>query len=230
MTKLLNALPELPDLIMSLFSGKYLVFTIIGAVIFLAAALVSTKITQFIRKILIFGGIIAGVICYFKKFYTWVWLIAALLLIMAVIRLLHFLLVTIRQEAINRRIEKRALEKAARRRGSWKEKKGFSGKKKPDDSEPPVVYTMNAAEIDDVVNNETTERQGAKIPVDDARQMPVQNAFTQQAQDKRTADDGTLSRTVVIDAIQKLTDLRDLGVLTDTEFIEKRSWLYSHLG
>ena len=127
MRLLLGAVYDVPDLIRYIFTGKYALAAIAILIVYLIAVLLNNKVTRAIREFLVIAASVAAVTAYFKRRYSFVWLMLILLAVLFVIRLLSYLLVTIRIRRRNRRIERRALEKAAMRRGSWKDKRGYSG-------------------------------------------------------------------------------------------------------
>ena len=113
----------------------------------------------------------------------------------------------------------RALAKAAKRRGSWEEKKGYSGDTKPEDPDE-VPAEMTDDELDDVVENETQGHEGASI---DTSAKPAGNAAGPD-------EESYLSRTAAERALGELKDLKNLGILTEEEYGKKKSEIYSRLG
>ena len=270
MTRFLQAIYDVPDLIRQIFSGKYALLAVLLTIVYLIVLFLSSKVTRVIREFLVLAAVVTGVVGYFKKRFDLLWLMVILLALLAVVGLLRFLLVTIRQNRINRKIERRALEKAEMRRGSWKNKKGYSGPQRIDEGAQEPIPAMNEAEIADVVENETSEREGAAInldaPVPEAAasasasssaaapasaaessaastaesSAPAASSDTTAASassapapartSEPLAPDSPLSRTAVMEILQKLEDLKVLGVLTESEFNEKRSSLYDRMG
>ena len=223
MSALLHAFNDIPDLLRSLFTGKYAPVAVLVTIIYLVAVLLSGKAVQVIREILVVAIVAAGIIAYFKRQFPFVWLMLILLALLIIIRLLTYLLVTIRVNRKNRRIERRALEKAERRRGSWKEKRGYSGTHAPDMGEEahPV---MSGRELDDVVRNETSAREGAGIDLsyDTAPAGSPGTGLPHEAD--------VIPRAAAEDALRKLEDLRQLGLLTDEEVMDKKALLFSRMG
>ena len=221
MRLLLGAVYDVPDLIRYIFTGKYALAATAILIVYLIAVLLNNKVTRAIREFLVIAASVAAVTAYFKRRYSFVWLMLILLAVLFVIRLLSYLLVTIRIRRRNRRIERRALEKAAMRRGSWKDKRGYSGAERPD-PEPVVMPAMNRREIADVLDNETTEREGANIDLTQAETKAP-------AQEAPSAASDELSRPVVMDAVRKLSELKELGVLTEEEYNKKCAMLYARM-
>ena len=226
MQVLFHALTRVPDLLRDLYTGKYAPVTIAITVLYLIAIFVNNKVTRVIREILVLAIVAAGVGTYFKRRYPFFWLMVILLAILVLVRLLSYFLVTIRINRRNKKIEKKALEKARMRRGSWKERRGYSGAPREDNA-PARLPEMDRAEIRDVLDNETMEREGADI---DVGSVPATEGGGTPAKDPYDTSQGILSRTVVMDALQKLDDLRAIGILTDEEYNQKRALLYSRMG
>ena len=223
MRLLLHAIYDVPDLIRQIFAGKYALIAVLVIIVYLIVMFIDNKVTRPIRECLILAASVFAVIAYFKRRYSFVWLMLILLALLLVVRFLCYMLVTIRIRRRNRKIEKRALEKAAMRRGSWKEKRGYSGVRKEDD-EPVSMPAMNRDEIADVLENETSEREGANL---DLRVSPEVRAAGSRQND--AAESEEISRAVVQDAVRKLEDLRALGVLTDEELTQKKEMLYRRM-
>lgn len=224
MRLLLHAVYDVPDLIRSIFTGKYALAAMLITVVYIVAVLLNNKMTRFLREIIILAASVAGVIAYFKKRYAFLWLMLILLAVLLLVRFLCYMLVTIRIQRRNRRIERRALEKAAQRRGSWKNRRGYSGAPQIDE-EPVRMPAMDRREIADVLENETSEREGADIDLTAAAPDP-EAAPKPQPSDASASE---LSRPVVMDAIRKLEELKSLGILTEEEVAVKKSMLYGRM-
>lgn len=220
---LFQAFTGVPDLIREIFTGKYALIAVLILIIYLVAILLSNNVTRIMREIIVLAAVAAGLIAYFRRYFRFVWLMIILLAVLFVVRFLCFTLVTIRVSRRNRRIERRALEKAAMRRGAWKNRRGYSGAPEPDD-EPPVMGVMDSYEISDVLENETSDREGADL---DLTVVHAEEPAEREA--ASAAEGGELSRAAVMDALRKLEDLRQIGIISEEEMAEKRAILYSRM-
>lgn len=225
MSQLLRAVFDVPDLIKTIFTGKYALIAVLILIVYLVVMFVNNNVTRFIREGLILLAVVGAVVGYFKRKFAFLWLMLILVALILIVRFLCYLLVTIRISRRNRRIERKALEKAALRRGSWKEKRGYSGTR-PEDDEPVNPGVMDEREIADVVANETMEKEGASIDLS----FPGEENAAKPDAASSIGRGERLSRTVVLDAVRKLDDLHALGVLTDEETSRKKSELFSRMG
>ncbi|MDO4478653.1 MAG: hypothetical protein Q4B73_06425 [Lachnospiraceae bacterium] len=155
MNAVLDMLKALPAYLSGAFK-EHLIILIIGLVIFLVALIFTNALARFCRYVFVIGSIILGVYGFLTKKTQLVFTIIVFLILMIVIRVIMYTIRTIRQNRINRRIEERALAKAAARRGSWKNRQGYSGEAKPIESDY-VPGKMNAQEINDVIKNDMSD-------------------------------------------------------------------------
>ncbi|MDO4620287.1 MAG: SHOCT domain-containing protein [Lachnospiraceae bacterium] len=235
MTALLQAVYRVPDYLLWLFEGNYRLYAIGVAVVFLIVLLFSNKVITVIRDLFVMATVVFGVICYFKRIYPMFWICAGALVILAVFRLLLFIITSIVSSRRRRRIERTALEKAERRRGSWSEKRGYSGEKPADRDVTEKIRETEA----NIRKDSSSKASETKITAPKAAEAKAANAASSSADaavSEGTAssavDDGdiTLSREQAISAAHKLRDLKDLGILTEEEFDQIKARLYSRLG
>ena len=109
---LFQALYQVPDLIRTIFTGKFAVAAVAVTAAYLISLFLNNKPARVIREILVLAAVAAGVGAYFKRRYAFFWLMLILLAVLLLVRLLSYLLVTIRVNRRNRRIERKALEPA----------------------------------------------------------------------------------------------------------------------
>ena len=233
---ILQALYELPAFVKQQFTGTHLPWAAAALIVFLIVLLFTNRFTSVLREIFVFAAIITALVAYFKRRYVIIWLALIVLLTLGIFRLVRYIIVTTRQNRINRSIEARALEKARLRRGSWKNKMGYSGEARPID----LGYTpgeMSAEELADVVENETLDNQGATIltdvpsPEETASSVPENDIFPEERILQAGPDAGKQAeRERILQAVRMLKELRDMDILTEQEFTEKRAMLYARLG
>ncbi len=210
---LLAALENVPSFLGTLFTGDQKLYAVIALVVFIIALFVSNKFGKIMRYLYIIFCCVLGTVSYLRSQYTLMMTLVTSLVILAIVRLIIYLVVTVRQNRINAKIEAKALAKARKRRGSWKNKQGYSGDVRPiidpDAPQPvPISYAERVA-IDEAAARAREQAEGAVEEAEDA---------------------GYADRRQVMDAISKLKDLKDAGVLTEEEFNEKKQELYSRLG
>lgn len=232
---ILQAVYELPGFVRQQFTGPNMIWAITALAVFLVVLFFTNRFTSILREIFVFAAIITALVAYFKRRYVLIWLAVIVLLVLGIFRLIRYIIVTTRQNRINRSIEARALEKAERRRGSWKNKMGYSGETRPIDL-GYVPGEMTAEELADVVENETLENQGATILTDTPLPGDIPPAadsyiFPEEHSPQAGPDAGKQAeRERILQAVRMLKELRDLDVLTEQEFTEKRAMLYARLG
>lgn len=203
---LLDALKQLPQYIPALFTGSHKYFALAGLVVFILALFVSRKLGRVLRAVYVIFACASGAVAYYQKNFPYLVLMALSLLVLIIVRLIFYLTVTVRQNRINAKIEAKALAKARKRRGSWKNKQGYSGDAKP-------IY-----DPDEVTAGKNCPSSGSNRTEDEEEMV------------QRSEKTGYMNRRQVMEAVSKLKDLKDLGILTEEEFNEKKSELYSRLG
>ncbi|MCI1727690.1 MAG: hypothetical protein LKM35_08500 [Lachnospiraceae bacterium] len=170
-----------PDYIKWGFTHQTLIAVIVLAV-FIFVLFFSNKVAGILRTLFVIVCIAACAYGAIAKKFDIVWTAFLALVILAIVRLIAYIIHTIRQNRINARIEERALAKAAQRRGSWKNKQGYSGEAKPivDDYKPGK---MSDDEIKDVIENEKADlpRSGAAAAAAAAADQTASDASAEAA-------------------------------------------------
>ena len=151
-----NHLKDTPAFLKAAFSD-HTVIAVIALVIFVLAVVMTNKIATFCRYIVVIGAIIGVTVGFVFKKYPYFWTSVGILLVLICVRLLLYSIRTIRQNRIDRRIEERALAKAASRRGSWKNRQGYSGHARAIEDDY-VPGRMSRSEIKDVIDNELSDK------------------------------------------------------------------------
>ena len=141
---LIDGFHQLPEYFSRLVSGPYLIWFILALVVYLLVTFLNGPVMHILRLIVIIALLIGAVVSYvYYRNYPQVLVCIGAVLIMLLFRLFAYIIQTLRQDHVNRAIERRQLEKAAMRRGAHKHDFGVNADK------------MNEAEIKDVVDNET---------------------------------------------------------------------------
>lgn len=150
---------------------KYTILAVIAAAVFIFILFFSNKVASFLRKTFVCAVIVICIYAYFRD--NWNLMTAAIcsVLVLCIVRLIGYTITTIRTNRRNKRIEERALERAAKRRGSWKNKQGYSGARKLIEEPEYIPEEMNKEEISAVINNEGTitapETTVSNVPTED---------------------------------------------------------------
>lgn len=153
MTELINIFKTMPAYLISLFEN-HTVIMIIAAIFFLYVTFFSGKIASKVRSIFVLASLLMIVFSLISQSWPRIALICVGLLVLLACRIIGYIISEIRIVRRNRRLEERALEKAAKRRGSWQNKQGYSGARKPIIEPEYIPGKMDSDEIADVIENE----------------------------------------------------------------------------
>ncbi|MDO4803993.1 MAG: SHOCT domain-containing protein [Lachnospiraceae bacterium] len=160
MEKILDALAKMPAFLAELFT-EHPVIAVAGVMAFLLALMVPGRIGSLIRKIVVLANVMFAMAGGFmgrgQNGYQIICLSAISLITLFIVRLIVRIVAAIKQRRIDARIEERALAKAAKRRGSFKKRRGYSGEPRDtwdDDFVPPEESQI---EIRQVIENEISE-------------------------------------------------------------------------
>ncbi len=258
MSRVIEYIQKVPEYLSIEFTTHTLAAVIVLAV-FLYVLFFSNKAAEILRKIFIAACVIFAAAGGFNgpKNYGFQMICTAIiaLVILAIVRTVRNAIVTVRQNRINARIEERALAKAAKRRGSFKNKQGYSGEAKPivDDYVPGK---MSKDEINDVIENEVVgtspvsseneapapeetlpvQEEAPPVPeeapaAEDSAAVPPETPPEEESSsDGPAAEGAAISKDEVYDALAKLGDLKDKGILTEEEFAAKKAELLAKIG
>ena len=229
MQRIMNAVTQLPDYIRELLTGPYLVYLVLALFVFLVVLFFNGRVAHVLRQIFVIAMVATGIIAYFKRNYPLIWLCLAALVILLIYRLLVYLIITIRQTRINRRIEKRALEKAEMRRGARRRSFISDEHASASGSEGTADASANTDSDAGAGNKRPDEVSEAIHPFSDDLSTETEKTLPRSSAPESLAE-GSLSRAQVFDAMKMLSDLKDMGVLSEEEFIQKKSDLYARLG
>lgn len=175
MPNLMEILKILPSYALGLIQ-KYTFPAVIAAAVFIFILFFTNKVASFLRKVFVFAVVIICVYAYFRDNWNLMAAAVCCVLVLAVVRLIGYIITTIRTNRRNKRIEERALERAAKRRGSWKNKQGYSGARKLIEEPEYVPEEMNKEEIAAVINNEEYEPVTADLEnVSTAEETPAED-------------------------------------------------------
>lgn len=222
-SRIFAAFWDVPDYVRGQLLTKYLVPTVIVALIYLIILFFSTRVVNILRNIYIVVAVAIGVISYFRRNYAMIWLCVLSLVILGVVKLIRHIFVTVRQNRINARIEAKALAKARKRRGSWHNKQGYSGEAKP------IVDPDDLSDDESKEDSSSASAEADRLVLDESLHETLDNSDTDGASD--SSDSAIpMNRRQIMDAIMQLKELKDKGVLTEEEFNKKKTDLYEKMG
>ena len=139
----LTQLHEVPAYLEVLYE-KHLIFIIVTLVLYLFALIFWNKLARFVRWIYAFAAIGFIVYAFIKKNWALMIIVCASIIVMLLWRLIGNIIRAAKQRKKDRKIERRALEQAAKRRGSWEAKKAYSGTPRPVHKEDRTAKNSNA--------------------------------------------------------------------------------------
>ena len=160
MDRVLSTLLKMPGFIIEMFT-EHLIVSVAGVMIFLLALIVPGRIGSLIRKVVILANVLfamaGGFMGRLQNGYEIICLSAFSLIILLVVRMIVRISGAIKQRKIDARIEEKALAKAAKRRGAFKKRQGYSGESREIDDEDFVPPSEAHVEIRKVIENEINE-------------------------------------------------------------------------
>lgn len=182
MQALIDQLKIVPDYVKMLFT-EHLILAVIALVLFLFCMFFTNKVSGILRNIMIVAMFVIGAFGFVRNNWPQVLTLILALLVLIIIRTIRRIIVTIRLNRRNARIEERALAKAAKRRGSWKNKQGYSGERKPIVDPEYKPEKMEKEEIQEVIEFEKADLKQAKAeapteeltPAAVAKETPASN-------------------------------------------------------
>ena len=160
MDRVLSTLVQMPGFIIEMFT-EHLIVSVAGVMVFILALIVPGRIGSLIRKVVILANVLfamaGGFMGRLQNGYEIICLSAVSLIILLVVRMIVRISGAIKKRKIDARIEEKALAKAAKRRGSFKQRQGYSGESREIDDEDFVPPSEAHVEIRKVIENEINE-------------------------------------------------------------------------
>lgn len=218
---ILRAITDVPAYVNELLHGSHAAAAVIAGIVFLIVLLITNKFTRVLRELFVVAAIVLGVIAYFRRNYPLLWVCVFVIVILGVFRFIRYLLVTVRTNRRNRKIEEQALEKARKRRGSFRSNSTDASRNRLKDNEG---YDLEFSTEEST--KEGFSRSESRIS---SEGLSSENEFTDGASPQPDIA-SPISRKEILDAIDMLHRLRDIGVLTEEECNTKAAKLYELLG
>ena len=190
MDRVLSTLLKMPGFIIEMFT-EHLIVSVAGVMIFLLALIVPGRIGSLIRKVVILANVLfamaGGFMGRLQNGYEIICLSAFSLIILFIVRMIVRISGAIKQRKIDARIEEKALAKAAKRRGAFKKRQGYSGESREIDDEDFVPPSEAHVEIRKVIENEINEgkaREEATIAAYESGQSNAAEAHQDMFEDE----------------------------------------------
>lgn len=204
MQEILELVKSMPDYVRYLFT-EHTVISIIAAIVFVFVLFFSNKVAKFFRTLFVIAILALVGTAYVTKRWPLMCISFLVLLVLFVFRLIGYIINTIRTNSRNKRIEERALERAAKRRGSWKNKQGYSGERKPIVEPEYVPDKMDKKEIDELIRH---EKSAAPIKTTFAEETKTETTKTTAAQEtvKATTATATATATTAKEAVKETVE------------------------
>jgi len=155
--ELMNILKTMPLYVIGLLKDHTVLF-IAAAVVFIFVTFFSNQVANKLRTIFVLGSLLLIVFSFISQSWPRIVFITLGLLVMMFCRAIGFAISEIRIIRRNKRIEERALAKAAKRRGNWENKRGYSGARRLIIEPEYIPEEMDQNEIEDVIKYETTDK------------------------------------------------------------------------
>lgn len=162
MSMILDILKNMPAYAIGLVHDHMILMVVLAA-FFIFVTFFSNQVANKLRSVFILASLLIIVFSFISQKWTRIGFIILGLIAMAVIRLIGFIISEIRITRKNKRIAERALEKAAKRRGSWQNKQGYSGARKLIVEPEYVPGKMNREEIEDIIKNEFADKKPEEV-------------------------------------------------------------------
>ena len=150
-----------------------MIFIIVAALVYLFSLFFSNRLAYLLRWFYVFACIGFLIYGYFRKNWSVMWIVGFSLLVMILLKLIMNGTKSLRQRRKDRAFERQALEKAARRRGSFKEKQGYSGQVRPTENAPAPKPAAKEEIKEAVPETAPLKEQTAPVEIDDVPRDPL---------------------------------------------------------
>ncbi|MER2025418.1 MAG: SHOCT domain-containing protein [Eubacteriales bacterium] len=206
LNRIISYMSAVPDYLIMLWK-EYPVILIVAGALFIIALFFPGSLAAFIRRIFIVACFLLAVAGGFmgsrQNGHQMICIGASAILIVGIVRLIINLISAAHRNRVNRKIEKVALEKAAKRRGSFKKRQGFNGDR---DQEPNLV-SPEAVSQDEIRENiekmiKEGENEEAVSPEADEEARKLSEALQEVSLDN--LDDYKISDPIITEAVEEL--------------------------
>ena len=130
---------------------------IITLVVYLIVLIFSGKFPYALRAVYIIASLLFMGYGYIMHEYELIWIFGSSLVLLIIVRAIISIVRTVNENRRIAQIERKALAKSAKRRGTWENKKGYSGEERPIVAEEYKPEVMTEEEIEDVIENHSAK-------------------------------------------------------------------------
>ena len=206
LNRIISYMSAVPDYLIMLWK-EYPVILIVAGALFIIALFFPGSLAAFIRRIFIVACFLLAVAGGFmgsrQNGHQMICIGASAILIVGIVRLIINLISAAHRNRVNKKIEKVALEKAAKRRGSFKKRQGFNG----DREQEPNLVSPEAVSQDEIRENiekmiKEGENEDAVSPEADEEARKLSEALQEVSLDN--LDDYKISDPIITEAVEEL--------------------------
>lgn len=241
MEKIIKYVTGVPAYLKYMWNDHF-VLTIILLSLFLLVAFFNFKFVPFIRKVVVAGLILLGLVGAIngrrQHGYQMLCTAVIFLVVLLLVRILMNEITEIRRSRLNARIEKRQLERARTRRGDFSKRRGYSGKTRPTET-PTAVETMVRADIEEIIGSKLPDSslpeketwhssEEPKVPIlpgDETAALPEGIFYARPNTEEKHFDGNSVLAADIYEALLKLGKLKEQGIITELEFQKKKTEL-----
>lgn len=206
LNRIINYMSAVPDYLIMLWNDYPVVLIVAGA-LFVIALFFPGGLAAFIRRIFIAACFLLAVAGGFmgarQNGHQMICIGASAIVIVGIVRLIINTIASAHRNQINRKIEKAALEKAAKRRGSFRNKRGFNGDRDeaPDPGSPEAISQSEIREnIQKMIKD--AEEEEAVSPEADEEARKLSEAL--QEVSLESFEDYKISDPILTEAVEEL--------------------------
>ena len=206
LNRVISYMAAVPDYLIMLWK-EYPVILIVAGALFVIALFFPGSLAAFIRRIFIVAcfllAIAGGFMGSRQNGHQMICIGASAIVIVGIVRLIINLISSAHRNMVNKKIEKVALEKAAKRRGSFRKRQGFNGDR---EQEPDLVSPEEVSQVEIRENIEQMIKEGeeetAAVSVSDEEARKLSEAL--QEVSLENLDEYKISDPILTEAVEEL--------------------------
>ena len=206
LNRIISYMSAVPDYLIMLWNDYPAILIVAGA-LFVIALFFPGTVAAFIRRIFLVACFLLAVAGGFmgsrQNGHQMICIGASAIIIVGIVRLIINTISSAHRNRVNRKIEKAALEKAAKRRGSFRNKQGFNG----DREEAPDLSSPEAVSHEEIRKNiakmiKDAEAEDVSSPEADEEARKLSEALEEVSLDN--LDDYKITDPILTEAVEEL--------------------------
>ena len=221
LNRVISYMAAVPDYLIMLWK-EYPVILIVAGALFIIALFFPGSLAAFIRRIFIVACFLLAVAGGFmgsrQNGHQMICIGASAIVIVGIVRLIINLISSAHRNMVNKKIEKVALEKAAKRRGSFRKRQGFNGDR---EQEPDLVSPEEVSQVEIRENIEQMIKEGeeetAAVSVSDEEARKLSEAL--QEVSLENLDEYKISDPILTEAVEELQAANANPVKSSTKIL-----------